>query len=710
MKRILSVCLTCALLLGMLPLPALALEPDSEGLCPHHTEHSYEVCGYMEAVEGQPCGHVHDGDCGFAEAVAEIPCDMGCAEAGEDGQTVHDEGCAYTPAAEGAPCLHEHDGECGYVPADPGQPCGYDCRICPVQEMLDALPDAEDVTAGNRAGAEAQLAAIDGARAELTDEEAGELDTSRYQAVVSALAALDEQGGAEVPMPAATEQFPTLTPGETYWFDLSGADIPGRVNTGTIYNTVAVPDTTLHWVPFTYVGTINAYKLTSAQATTDEYADTNKYDHSLFVADYDVQVVSWSALDTKDLIFGKDYTSGGVSYTMRAPSAGSASTGSVRATPQSNEWDMILNKSDGYIKNRNGYSWGQDISSSDTLKRALRGGYLWNTWDSNYATYGYSFRPVLELPAPDQLSPDSLKVVTLDLNGGKAGTSNAAQSGPVYIVVKSGESFKAPSGEGLTAPEGKGFDAWKDGDGTLYQAGEDIPSTVTALTACWAALPTITEQPQSITVRAGEAATFTIAVSDAGPLTYQWQVRQGGAYGSWEDIPGATESSYTITAAATSMEGWNYRCVVSNRYGSLTSDAASLILDMFPALTPGETYWFDLSGAEIPGTVNSAVPDATLHWVPFTYAGAVNAYSRTVEGVSTDDSVSPYPHNLFIADYNVTHSVTWNELNNKNMIFGTAYASGGVDYTMRAPSAGSGFTGSGNSKRGIPESNEWDTI
>ena len=61
MKRILSVCLTCALLLGMLPLPALALEPDSEGLCPHHTEHSYEVCGYMEAVEGQPCGHVHDG-------------------------------------------------------------------------------------------------------------------------------------------------------------------------------------------------------------------------------------------------------------------------------------------------------------------------------------------------------------------------------------------------------------------------------------------------------------------------------------------------------------------------------------------------------------------------------------------------------------------------------------------------------------------------
>ena len=687
MKRILSVCLTCALLLGMLPLPALALEPDSEGLCPHHTEHSYEVCGYMEAVEGQPCGHVHDGDCGFAEAVAEIPCDMGCAEAGEDGQTVHagdcaytpaaeeipcdmgcaeagedgqtvhaggcaytpaaeeipcdmgcaeagedgqtvhDEGCAYTPAAEGAPCLHEHDGECGYVPAGPGQPCGYDCRICPVQKLLDALPDAEDVTADNRAGAEAQLAAIDGARAELTDEEAGELDTSRYQAVVSALAALDEQGGAEVPMPAATEQFPTLTPGETYWFDLSGADIPGRVNTGTIYNTVAVPDTTLHWVPFTYVGTINAYKLTSAQATTDEYADTNKYDHSLFVADYDVQVVSWSALDTKDLIFGKDYTSGGVSYTMRAPSAGSASTGSVRATPQSNEWDMILNKSDGYIKNRNGYSWGQDISSSDTLKRALRGGYLWNTWDSNYATYGYSFRPVLELPAPDQLSPDSLKVVTLDLNGGKAGTTNTAQSGPAKIVVKSGDSFTAPSGEGLTAPQETGklfkFSSWEDSDGMTYRPGEDIPSTVTKLTAQWVAVE-----------------------------------------------------------------------------------------EQLPALTPGETYWFDLSGAGIPGTVNSKVPDTTLHWVPFTYAGTIYAYKLTSAQATTDEyaNQNKYDHSLFIADYNVTNKVSWNDLNGEDLIFGEAYTSGSVSYTMRAPSVGSDYTGSDDNIRGLPQSNEWDMI
>lgn len=53
---------------------------------------------------------------------------------------------------------------------------------------------------------EAQLAAIDEARAELTDEEAGQLNITRYAAAVSALAALDRQTGADVPVPAAEQE------------------------------------------------------------------------------------------------------------------------------------------------------------------------------------------------------------------------------------------------------------------------------------------------------------------------------------------------------------------------------------------------------------------------------------------------------------------------------------------------------------------------
>ena len=127
------------------------------------------------------------------------------------------------------------------------------------------------------------------------------------------------------------------------------------------------------------------------------------------------------------------------------------------------------------------------------------------------------------------------------------------------------------------------------------------------------------------------------------------------------------------------------------------------------SLTPGDTYYFDLSGASIPGTVNGNLPDSTLHYVPFTYAGTVNAYSRNSEGVSTDDTVKPYDHSLFVADYAVTHTVSWDTLNTANLIFGKDYV-GGVDYTLRAPSVGSNYTGSGNSERGVPQSNEWDTM
>lgn len=149
--------------------------------------------------------------------------------------------------------------------------------------------------------------------------------------------------------------------------------------------------------------------------------------------------------------------------------------------------------------------------------------------------------------------------------------------------------------------------------------------------------------------------------------------------------------------------------------------------EQFPGLTPGETYWFDLSGADIPGDKNGSLPDDSLHWVPFTYAGTVNAYvlkSRSInddtakgDSANAAGSTDPrnqigytYDHSLFIADYNVTSKANWNNLNGKNLIFGTAYTSGGVDYTLRTPSVGSGSTGSNDSERGTPLNNEWDAI
>ena len=415
------------------------------------------------------------------------------------------------------------------------------------------------------------------------------------------------------------EQF-TLAPGGRYYFDLSAMNIPGTVNSN-------LPDSTLHYVPFTYAGTVNAYKLTSEMATTEEYAQKNKYPHSLFIADYAVtHTVSWDDLNTAGLIFGKNYASGGVDYTLRAPSVGSDNRGSgdsERGTPQSNEWDRILDKDSGYIKNWNGiYSWGQDTTRYNSSLRAIRGydsGRRWNDDDATDFLPLVSFRPVLEILNPDTLSSDGLKVVTLDLGGGTLGGS----SEDIQIIVKNGSEFTAPASDGMTRPDGNtgSYFMWRGSNGKLYAPGASVPADVTKLTAQFA-------------------------------LSEQF------------------------------------------------------------SLTPGGRYYFDLSAMNIPGTVNSNLPDSTLHYVPFTYAGTVNAYKLTSEMATTEEYAqkNKYPHSLFIADYVVTHTVSWDDLNTKSLIFGKNYASGGVDYTLRAPSVGSNFIGLGNSERGVPQSNEWDTM
>ena len=347
------------------------------------------------------------------------------------------------------------------------------------------------------------------------------------------------------------EQF-TLTPGGRYYFDLSAMDIPGTVNTGNIFGATSLPDTTLHYVPFTYAGTVNAYKLTTETATTEEYAQKNKYPHSLFVADYAVtNDVSWDALNTADLIFGKNYASGGVDYTLRTPSAGSDCTGlddSKRGVPKSNEWDTMLNKDSGYIQNWNGmFSWGQDVSSGGTSYRAVRGYFSARFWSdklaANYSFPYVGFRPVLEVLNPDTLSSDSLKAVTLDLNGGKLGGS----SEDIQIIVKSGSTFTAPASGGLTRPDGDtgSYFKWLGSDGNLYAPGDRVPADVTALTVQWTA-PTyaVTLNTNGGTINNGNVTGYTYGVGATLP-TADDMTYTGYMFKGWYDNENLTGSPVT---------------------------------------------------------------------------------------------------------------------------------------------------------------------
>ena len=345
------------------------------------------------------------------------------------------------------------------------------------------------------------------------------------------------------------EQF-NLVPGGVYYFDLSGASIPGTANSGNSFGAVSLPDTTLHYVPFTYAGTIEAYKLTSAMATTEEYAQKNKYPHSLFVADYVVtNDVSWDALNTANLIFGKDYASGGVDYTLRAPSVGSnfiGSGNSERGVPQSNEWDTMLNKNSGYIQNWNKiYLWGQDTVSGNASYRARRGYSSARYWYSNSATHSYAFcgfRPVLEVLNPDTLGSGGLKAVTLDLGGGTLGNS----SKDIQIIVKTGSEFTAPASDGLTRPNGNTgrYFKWLGSDGNLYAPGESVPEVVTTLTAQWTVNQyTITYDLAGGTVE-GNPDTYTI---ETVAFTLKNPTKSGYTFTGWSGTGLDGENNMTVT-------------------------------------------------------------------------------------------------------------------------------------------------------------------
>ena len=130
-KRWLAVILClCMIFPSAVTLVSAAEEPAyTGGPCEHHTEHTAE-CGYVEAVEGQPCTHVHDGNCGYQEPTEEIPCDKGCTDDDGDGNIDHQEGCAYQLAMAEQPCTHVHNEDCGYVEAVEGKPCTFVCEIC----------------------------------------------------------------------------------------------------------------------------------------------------------------------------------------------------------------------------------------------------------------------------------------------------------------------------------------------------------------------------------------------------------------------------------------------------------------------------------------------------------------------------------------------------------------------------------------------------
>lgn len=458
-----------------------------------------------------------------------------------------------------------------------------------------------------------------------------------------------------------SEQF-NLAQGERYYFDLSEFTIPGVVNP-------YLPDTSLHYVPFVYTGTVDAYVLNSA---SNHVADSSKqasetidpnaqygytYDHSLFMADDQIaNNVSWADLNNKGFIFGNSYMANGVVYSLRAPTVGS--TFNTRISPSNNEWNRIKANNLDYIKfnwnlNHEQGSWGQDNYYYNHVefkvgRRTLAGGGLF-CFQENYSDGIIYYRPVLEILDAKTLGSEGLKAITLNLGGGKLGGSGD----DIKIVVKNNGTYTAPSYEGLTRPDGNNdtYFWWLDSDGNSYIPGDAVSSDVTTLTAKWEPLKySVTLKVNGGVINNNNITEYVygegVVLPSASDMT-----KEGYTFGGWylsSDFSGSivTNIDATDRGNKTYHAKWNinqYTISFDTDGGSavspITQDYGSTVVK--PLDPTKEGYTFAGWEPEIPDTIPSSNITIKAKW-------SVNKYTITFD---TDGGSEVLP---IIQDYGST--------------------------------------------------------
>ena len=122
----------------------------------------------------------------------------------------------------------------------------------------------------------------------------------------------------------------------------------------------------------------------------------------------------------------------------------------------------------------------------------------------------------------------------------------------------------------------------------------------------------ITTQPSGVTVCAGANASFSVTATGAS-LTYQWQLSTDGG-SNWNNISGATTSSYTQTATTNAMNGYRYRCNLGSSCGNNSSAAALLTVNSLPAIQSQSADLTLCAGSGGSFTVNATATGITYQW------------------------------------------------------------------------------------------------
>lgn len=212
------------------------------------------------------------------------------------------------------------------------------------------------------------------------------------------------------------------------------------------------------------------------------------------------------------------------------------------------------------------------------------------TIDMVYPQYRvYIFRCVVSNPGGMVVSNDAIMDVmpsyvpdipdfVITATAGEHG--KISPSGDVYVYYWNDQTFEITPDEGyeidILKVDGKAVDITTSYTFKNVDTNHTIEVTFkqTAPKPPVEELPAIHTQPQSVSVKAGEQAVFTITASGSG-VNFRWQVDKNDGNG-FVDIAGADTTGYKIDVTDVAYNGYKYRCVLSNSAGAVTTDIATL--------------------------------------------------------------------------------------------------------------------------------------
>jgi hypothetical protein len=138
----------------------------------------------------------------------------------------------------------------------------------------------------------------------------------------------------------------------------------------------------------------------------------------------------------------------------------------------------------------------------------------------------------------------------------------------------------------------------------------------------------VTQHPNNVTVCDGGNASFTAAGSGSGVI-YQWQVNTGSGFGNVTNggvYSGATTATLSITGATTAMNGYQYRCLMSNATctSPATTNAATLTVNALPTISSHPSSATICTGSNQSFSVTASGTGITYQWQLNTGSGFTN--------------------------------------------------------------------------------------